>query len=337
MSTSLQPFRYLQIGEEAAKGTLVAATDQIPGEGSFAEEQDFYRSSYPAGVRSNVGGAGVVLRNGVEVDWNSELTAEDMLWPLHSGILGNVTPVPAGADNTWTFTPELTTGIPTLDSVTLEFVQGDGVTNHYYGEAGYGLCRSFKMDWSFNQLARANMKWFARARQTGTPTAALTPTADRTPLTANLLFVYLDTTWAGLGTTQLTGLVRSASIEVMTGLAPDYTLDGRTDKDLTIHKVGNVTARLSIVFEFDAGGASRFANYRANDLVYIRLKNEGPIVPATAVNSYVQVDGAYRFVSTPSFAVDGEQVLMTAELESVYDATGTKTLEFELINGATAL
>ncbi len=123
----------------------------------------------------------------------------------------------------------------------------------------------------------------------------------------------------------------------MTGLAPDYTLDGRTDKDLTIHKVGNVTARLSIVFEFDAGGASRFANYRANDLVYIRLKNEGPIVPATAVNRYVQVDGAYRFVSTPSFAVDGEQVLMTAELESVYDATGTKTLEFELINGATAL
>ena len=337
MSTALQPFTILQIGEEAAKGTIVAATQQLPGEGSLAEEQDFYRSPYPAGVRANVGGAGVVIRNGVEVDWNSELTAEDLLWALHSGVLGDVTPVGATADKIWTFTPELTTGIPTLDSVSLEFARSDGVTNHYYGEAGYGLARSFKLDWAFNQAAKSNVKWFARARQTGAPTAALTPIADREPLISNLLFVYLDTTWAGLGGTQLTGLVRSASLDVATGLAPDYTLDGRADKDLTVHKVGLLTARLSIVFEFDAGGAARFANYRANDIVYIRLKNTGTVIPTTAVDRYVQIDGAYRFVSTPSFAVDGEQILMTADLESVYDATGAKTLEFELSNGVAAL
>ncbi|HXG36520.1 MAG TPA: hypothetical protein VNL15_06100 [Dehalococcoidia bacterium] len=335
MATSIVPFNKLQVGIESVKGTLVAATRVINGEHRFSEEQDFYRSANAIGVRANVGGAGVITRKGCMLEVASELTAEEILWPLLTGIRGAVTPTGAGADKTWTFTPQLTTAVLTIDSATLEFVRADGVTNHYYGEAGYGMTSSFKIDWAFNEVAKLAWSMFARARQTGTPTAALSPYASREELVSPLLAVYQDTTWAGLGTTQLTGIIRSASFECTTGLAPDYTLDARADKDMVQHKVSSLKATLSLVMEFDATAASRFANYRANDIVFIRLKNTGSVVGAA--NKTVQIDGAYRFTATPEFSADGEQVLMTASLESVYDSTSTKTLEFVVINALAAV
>ena len=335
MAASLHPFNKLQMGMEvvSTKGTLVPATRLIVGEHGMTEEQEFYRSAYPAGFRANVGGAGVIIRKGVGIDIDTELTAEEILWFLETGVKGSVTGVVTDTTAyTWTFTPELTTGVPTIQSATVEMVRADGVTNHYYGEAGYAMTESFKIDWAFNQIAKLSARMFARARQTGTPTGGLVEYTTREALVSNLLAIYWDTTWAGLGGTPLTGLVRSGSFECTTGYAPDYVLDGRTDADFGLHKVGLITGKLSLVIEFDAVGAAKFALYRSNSLVYIRLKTTGSLAGAVSAVKTVQIDGAYRFVSPPSFSADGEQVLVTMELESVYDTTGAKTLEFVAIN-----
>lgn len=333
MATALRPFKLLQAGIETTKGTLVAATRQLPGDHGFTEEQDFYRSPFPAGVRSNVGGAGVIIRKGYAIDYSSDLTAEDILWMLETGVKGGISPSTVDINaKLWTYTPELTTGVPTIKTATFEMIHADGVTNHYAGEVGYGMCESFKIDWAFNQEAKFSAKFFARARQTTTPTGALTPYASREPLVSNLVFVYLDTTWAGLGGTQLQTIIRSGSIEIMTGYAPNYTLDGRSDKDFVNHKVGIITGKLSLVMELDATAASRIANYRANDVVYIRVRNEGSLIGSVSAKKFVQIDGAYRFVSAPAFSEDGQQILVSLDLESVYDSTGTKTLEFSAQN-----
>lgn len=335
MATSLIPFNRLQLGMEdiSTKGTLVPATRLIVGDHTMAEEQDFYHSSYPAGVRANVGGAGTIVRKGTAVDISTDLTAEEILWPLLTGIVGAVTPsVVDITAELWTFTPELTTGVPTINTATLEMQRSDGVTAHYYGEAGYAMTESFKIDWAFNDIAKLAVKMFARARQSGTLTASIVPYASREPLAANMLAIYWDTSWASLGTTSLGGLVRSGSFECTTGYAPDYVLDGRADVDFSVHKVGPVTGKFSLVLEFDAVAAAKFALYRSNDIVYIRLLNTGSIVGATTATKFVQIDGAYRFVSAPSFSADGDQVLCSMELESVYDDTGTKTLEFAVQN-----
>lgn len=338
MATSIVPFRKLQIGMESTKGTLVAATRVLPGNHHLSENIDFYRSPNPRGVRATVGGAGVITRKGCEISFDTELTAEEILWFLLTGIKGGVAGVNASSDYTWTFTPQLTTGVPTLDAATVEFLLGDGVTNHYYGEAGYAMTQSFKIDWSMDNATdpvKLSAKMFARARQTDTPTGALTVYSTREPLVPALSKHYLDTSWAGLGGTQLTGIIRSGSIEVATGIMPDYTADGRSDKDLVKHRVGLLSARQSLVMEFDSVGASRFANYRANDIVYIRNQFLGSTV---AVNPRkVQVDGGYRFADTPSFSESGEQVLMSANLEAVYDETSAKILEFVVLNGLSAV
>lgn len=337
MATAIVPFRKMQIGKESTKGTLVAATKVLIGDNHLEEVVNTYRSGHPRGVRTSVGGAGVITRQGCNISINTELTAEEVLWFLLTGIKGGVTGSNSGGDYTWTFSPELTTGIPTVDSATVEFVLSDGSTNHYYGEAGYAMTQSFKIDWSADSASDAvkfSASMFARARQSGSPTGSLSP-YTREPLVAALSKHYLDTSWAGLGGTQMTGICRSGSIEVNTGLMPDYTGDGRSDKDFVKHSVGLLTARQSIVWEFDSVGASRFGNYRANDIIYIRNQFNGSVV--VSANRKVQVDGAWRFVDTPSFSENGEQVLMSASLEAVYDDTGTKSLEFVVLNGLSAV
>ena len=299
----------------------------------FTEEQDFYRPNYPRGQRATVGGAGVVTRQGTLITLESDLSPEDILWPLHCGIVGNQTPT-VGPPKVWTFTPVLTAW-PTLDSATIELVLGDGATNHYAREFGYALCRSMDFRWSVNEVAKLKTEWIARATQTSTPTAALTLYTGRESLVSNLLSVYRDTTWAGLGGTQLTGLIRSASLKVNTGLDADYTLDGRSDKDFTQHKVAaGLGGTLSLVLEFDSTGAARsFTDYRSNLIEYIRLKNVG----ATAANSIVQIDGAFRFTSPPSLSYDGEVVLVSCDMEAVYDDTGSKIFVFTITNSTAAL
>jgi len=77
---AIRSFDQFQIGEEATKGTLVAATTKLLGDGVFTEEQDFYRPNYPRGFRATVGGAGVVTRQGTVITLESDLSPEDILW-----------------------------------------------------------------------------------------------------------------------------------------------------------------------------------------------------------------------------------------------------------------
>lgn len=336
MATSILPLRKIQFGEETSgKGTLVAATNQLVGEGRLAEEQDFYRSEYPRGVRATVGGAGTIVRKGAMLSWQTELNAEDILVPLHTGVLGNVSPTNTNSEYSWAFVPVLTSGIPVVDSVTVEYVESDGSTNHIASEAGYGMTSRLKISWAPNEIAKLEWDMFLRSRQTSTPTGSLTPYTGREPLKGSLVKTYLDTAWGSLGNTQLAGLVRSGDFELNTGLAPDYTADGRSDLDFVKHMVGKMSGSLSLVLELDATGAARYQDFRDNDIVYIRFIAEGSTVVANPRS--VQVDGAYRFVGEPGITYDNEQALVTLPLELVYDETGTAMVEITVVNGLDSL
>lgn len=335
MATALKAFRKVQIGKESTKGTLVAATVQLVGDGRLAEQQETYRSNYPRGQRATVGGAGTIVRKGCMLAWETELTAEDILWPLSTGIKGNVTPTNTNSEYAWAFAPQITTGVPTLDAATVEFIEADGSTNHIASEAGYGMTRKFGISWATGEIAKLTWEMFTRARQTTTPTGSLTPYTSREPLAGDLCKVYLDTSYSGIGGTQVVTIVRSGDFECVCGVEPDYTTDGRADKDFSKHRVEPLAGTLNLVMEMDAAGAARYGDFRDNDIVFIRLKFEGSTVVANPRS--VTVDGAYRFVGEPGISEDGEQVLVTLNLEAVYDPTGTVILDFDVVNGLDSL
>lgn len=336
MATAIKPLEKLQIGIESTKGTLVAATRVIVGDNRLIEHRDRYRSSYPRGVRATVGGAGVLTKQWCEVNVETELSAEQILWPLMTGVRGAVSGSNTNNAFTYTFTPQLTTGIITVDAATVEFLESDGSTNHIASEAGYGLTESFRIESTPEDIAKLSWRMFTRARQTTTPTGSLTPYTSLEELPGALLSVYLDSASGSLGGTQLAGIVKSCTFECMTGLAPDFTADGRADKDYADHQVNSLSARLSLTLELDSVGAARYDDYRTNDIVFIRLKWTGGTA-GDAGTKTVQIDGCYRFVGDPTFPDDGEQKMVALELEAVYDSTWTKILEFAVTNSLSAI
>lgn len=409
MGAAIYQLSKLQVGIETAKGDLSAATRVLEAVGTVTEEQDFYRSSSPQGYRGNSGGLGVIVRRGTGLKYATELTPEEILWALRTGVRGAVSPTQASTSGTanvavttaagylddsrvtlvvdawvgatvtcdgktgvvtsntttkynvasWSggtpaagsaysvaglgythvFSPQLTTGLPTIDTAAIEAVYTDGSTNHYFGKAGYGMTSGFDMQWSASEEARLSVEMFARARQTGSPTGSLAAYSSREVLRSHLLSVYLDTTWAGLGGTQLTGIVRDVKLSTKTGYAPDPGMSGRADGDFLKHKVGVISARLSLLMELDSEGADRFAAYRSNSAQYIRLKNTGTTIAGSGgLVKTVQVDGAYRFVGEPQTQQDGDQMMVACELESFVDRdTSQKTLEYTAINALSAI
>lgn len=336
MATAIRPLRKYQMGIESVKGTLVAATRVLPGNTQFNEKRDRYHSDYPRGFAVTVGGAGSLTKQWVEIEHETELSAEDILWPCLTGVLGDETPSGAGTAKTWNFVPEMTTAIRTLNTATAEFMRSDGTTNHYVGEAGYCMTSSFKIDSNPDDIARLSWKMFGRARQSDTPTSSLAPYTSREPLAGGLLSAYCDTSWAGLGGTQLTGVQRAVSWEMMTGVIPQWNAQGRTDLDYAEHAIRSMSARLGITWELDAVGAARFASYRANDIIFIRLKWVGSAISGGG-NKTVQIDGAYRFAGDPTFAETDEQTLLNANLEAVLDTTGDDFVEITAINTLAAV
>ena len=336
MATAIRPLRKFQLGKESSKGTLVAATRVLTGDTQFMERRNRYYSAYPRGVAATVGGSGTLVKQWVDIEHRGELSAEDILWPLHLGIRGGVSPTGGGTAKTWTFTPQLTTAIRTLEAATCEFMRSDGSTNHYYGESGYCMCASFRIESEPEGIAQYSMNLFGRARQTDTPTSSQVPYTSLEALAGGGLSVYCDTSWSGLGGTQLTGMQRKVIFNCDTGVVPQWSADGRSDRDYAEHAVGSLKAKLNIEWEFDSVGAARYASYRAGDIVYLRLKWVGSAISGGG-NKTVQIDGAYRFAGDPTFVETDEQTFMSAELDAVYDATGTKILEFTAINTLSAV
>ena len=329
MATALRQLLVTQIGIETTKGTGVAATKQLIGDLDFDEDQQFYRSPYPASLRATTGGAGVIVSKGTRFKLQTELTAEEILWPMHLGIRGGLTPTSSSGDYTWTAAPETSTGIPTIAAASLEVAQSDGTTNHLIVNSTYVMCDGFDITYALNQPAMLDVSLFGRARETAAPTAALAPYTTREALVTPLTVVSIDTSYSGLGGTAITGIIRSAKWSYKTGFAPNYSLDGRSNKDFVKHRVSAPTATLSMLLELDATAATALATYRSNALTYVRLKTTGSVAAVAA--RYVQVDGAYRWLSYKT-QVDGDQVLVACELEAVYDATGTKMIEVKALN-----
>ena len=325
--TAIHPLRLFQVGKESTNGTAVPATEKLIGDFVFREmyERDF--EEWPRGVRAPVTGGGVDVERWVEVRGEWDADYEQVLWPLQSGL---ETPTVAGAGPyTHTFNPDLASPVA-IDSLTGEFAIDDGSTKHVEREAAYLFCTTFGVEINPGQISRMRAEWIGRASQSSTVTAALTEMTGRSVIPSSLWSVYIDSTWAGLGGTQKTLFLRSASFELNTGISKLLTADARTDLDFTGIRSGMVTGRLSLTAAVAADAATEIGNYRSGTVRFVRLT-------ATDGTKIVTIDMAIKFTAAPDFQnEDGEEiVVLEGELE--YDPTGAAAIEIEVVNQEPAL
>lgn len=327
MATGLYPLRLLQLGGEAVAGTAVPATKKVIGRAGVKPMISWDREDFPRGIRVPNDEITAVER-GSEFTIEADLSFEQLQWPLHSG-LQTVAAVGVGP---YVYTHEIVVA-PTLKTFTAEFVVDDGSTKHYEREFAYCLTREFQISIERNQMAKLRWSMFGRAEQTSTVTAGLSSlTLERVP--SNLFKVWIDGTYANLGTTQKTATLRGAVLTVPTGVGPESTLDGRTDYDFVQPMYEQAKPTLTTRFLHNANTATEVGNWRTGTRRFIRLKADNGA--AAGANRVIQLDMSVRLLSW-EFGDENGQEIVNATWEIVYDATSSKSLVVVLTNGLSAI
>lgn len=252
---TVKGLRIFQWGKETVRGTAVAATSKIALENMDLEPIDsVVRPQFLTGkLHRYPGGNETAIKRGTK--WsisNSPVVYDQLQHLLAMSITGGVTAVGGGAPYTWTFARSLTAD-PAPDTFTIERRTTDGSTPRDY-EWAYNLLSSISFHYDLDQPLRFSCEGFARRVQASTLTAALSYPSTEVP--SSHATCSIDTTWANLGVTPITGQVLSADVTFKTGLMPFDTLDGRSDLDFSTYvynadNVGlDVTLRMLMAAQF---------------------------------------------------------------------------------------
>lgn len=328
---TLERLRRIQIGKETVKGTSVASTAQLLAN-SFDTPlaPEIYYPEQQLGLLAEQH-AGVQVNTVVDHTWETECTFEQILYALLAGMKGGVTPTGAGADKTWTFDPSAT-GASDFDAFTIEKRFSDGTTN-YDREYPYSLVKSIKLTGEVNGIVKMTVEWLSQKEDTSTMTAAIAaPTAWEIPVT-NLGKVYIDTTWAGLGTTQVSGQIHSFEWTFMTGIDRRFYMDG----NLYFSRHSRMKREAELKLKMDVSTQSEalrpLVTSRAKR--YVRVSLLGSVV-GSGVKT-INLDGAY--VIDPIGAEDTRDGDDAVEItgKSRYDTTGAQDVKVIVINSLAAL
>lgn len=343
MGTAIKALTLVQIGEESTRGTAVAATRKLMAkDATWRHTEDFEEfTDQMHGTLARVAQAPIKTFDGSEFDIVMALDFEQILLALLAGFKGAVTPTTPGSGDArlWTFTPSVTAD-PAIDTYTLEFASKDGASNELSFESPYTFCTGFSISAGEDGLPELTMNFVGRAPSETATTGALTKPAITHA--ANIQWkVYLDTTWAGLGGTQITGQVKSFTFTFGDFVRAERYHDGRVTLDFSNYefnagRLGDIT--MEVVIDPNSGFVpDEDAPKSAGTLRFVRLELLGAAFdsPDDGLNRHVIIDGAY-YHAPDSMGERGSDAdglaTTTVHLMSAYDPTQAQDLEITIQN-----
>jgi hypothetical protein len=238
MGIRLAPLTVFQIGREAVPGTAVAAAAAgglaIPTM-DFDGTDEMVRPQFARGYLIGNTGSEFVANRGVK--WSipeHPLNFQQVLhWLLMSiGTITNPVASPTGV-YTWDWSRALLPGtVPIPDAFTFERRISDG-TNFTDAEWSYATCTDWTIAGKPSGELGMSVNGFARRRQNSTLTPGINPQAVLNAVNSRVK-VYINSTYATIGTTAIAGQVLDWSLTFESGFKPGYTTDNRADQDFTI-------------------------------------------------------------------------------------------------------
>lgn len=334
--TGERAFIKFQYGKEATRGTAVAATGIM-----LADPMPIKPDRKPRYIEDALGVRAAEMRTAIDqylvADSLKFSNAYFQILPalFGCGIKGGITPteVTGGqGDYRWDFYPSLT-GANAPDSLTLE--RGDDTQAV---ECEYTMFDRYKISGSIPQGAEGapvaiEAGFFARQDSTTTFTGALSlPTVES--INAKVARFYLDTTWAGVGGTEKTGLLRGFDIELLTNVHPKF--HGGANKYFDVHAEGLLAAMATFTFEGNSDADAIWDAYRAQSLAVVRLSIEGAQIGAgTNHKLVVDISGKWEEV-TPIGSIENGNNLHQATLHGLYDPTGAKIYQVQVVTNKSA-
>lgn len=330
MPLALTALRQYQWGLESTSGTAVPATAKVAVEGlTFTPTDFFVRPRLAKGLITRNPGNETVIGRGTT--WSVPETPfvydQGQQW-LAMAVEGGQAAVGASTPYTWTFTRDITAD-PAVNTRTLEQRISDG-TNHIDYEYAYACLSQLRFIYATDQPLRLSAEGFARRVQGSTLTSSMALPAIEIP-PAPLAVVSIDSTWANLGTTPITGQVLSADVTFMTGYGPKMTLDGRTDLDFTTNILNSENVGLDVTIRMLVkANSGQFATEKtaaeAGTLRAVRLTIAGTASRALTLNMLLKHDAA----SIQTIGSEDGQDIVEMKLVDATDATNL--FEVVLVN-----
>jgi hypothetical protein len=259
-----------QYGKESTRGTAVAATKRFLGNVTLPEDRTPAHPSYSMGrrSRSHITEIRQILADPISMALDE---AYFQILPMLFGITlkGGVTAsetTGGQADYAWDFTPSLT-AVAAPDTITLEAADNDQAY-----EIEYVMGKTLTFDYALgdNSAMKIVCEAFGKQISPTTVTASINPLAVN-GIMPNTAEIWIDSTWATLGTTKKSALLRGGNIQIATGNHPKFLVK-------TMNGYGESYADLTASFTLEGGADAKaiFDAYQAGTHKAIKLTFTGP-------------------------------------------------------------
>ena len=325
----------VQAGKETTRGTAVAADTVILGEVKYVPDRTPVIP--PDNIGLNVNGyravlGGKLVNNTLNVP-RGYFQALPLLFSLF--MKGGVTAVEQTIDQDdylWDFTPNLdgTTNAP--DTVTLEFGDSEqAFENEFVMGEKFSLNASAPQEGG-DALVKVALDFFARQNAKSTFTASLAkPTVNE--MSALLMRLYVDDTWAAVGTTEKTNILRAVDLEMIGGKYPEF----HGGQALTFDAFGEGKISGMCTLTLDTGTAAIALHDAVGTMKVFKLLFEGPAI-GTGKNHSLSLEFSGMIMEAkPGDSKDKETSLTTVQIEFVYDPTGAKMVVPKVITNVSAI
>lgn len=259
----------VQLGKETTPGTAVPANKLIEAFTWQIGGKPDVKTFRATGRRH----AAVAEENTemAEGKLSGELDYAAVVYPL-AMTYGAVTPVahaPSATAFDYIWTP-LLTGATSVQTFTLQ--NGDAVEAEQYAYLmasgfGYKLTR---------QEASVSADLFAQAMSTGATITASPTNVALLPVVGKHANVYLDTTSAGIGGTQLTNVLEVDF--AASGYYKQFWPLNRTNSSFTSHIDDAPKQEVKLLMEADTVGMGYLTHLQAGDKLYMRVDAQGPTI-----------------------------------------------------------
>lgn len=326
MTTRANVLERVQIGKEATRGTAVAATKRMGGLSILPKPE--LDTLQPNLVGSKLG----LATGGVQKEWTSATIEGDPTYSELAYLFASLITAPVST---------IVAAGPAYKHV-FTMADSDPDNPHTYTvEAGsatralkftHGLVNELDLKLSHKGI-ECKGAMIGQKLTDGIILTAAVPVLDPVALTASAVDLFIDTTGAGIGATQVTrNYAAEFSIKNRYGTVWPNLSSAASFADY-VELRPNIGIKLKL--EADTYGMGKLADLRAGNRLFTRMKVTGPVIAATAYT--FQLDACVVLTGVTDYGDDDGVTVLGLEGMVAFDTAWAKGLEVSITNLLTAI
>jgi len=282
-----------------------------------------------------------ILAEGITLETPAESGLYYQILPLlfSLGITGNVSPTEQTAsegDYLWEFDANLSSA-EDVDSMTLEF--GDSTDADQGYEVAYCMASSIEISGNADTgEVTSNVTLFGDEIAVTQMTSGLSYPSI-TGISGGLARLYVDDTWAGIGSSEISNALLDWTLTIDTGVHPK--LRGNANQKIADHGHDETSISLNLGLERGATNLDTEEDYYRSSTVtarFVRLEIDSGIAIGSGNNHKLTVDIAGTWTSWQSLGRDQDgNSIEVAMLSGGYDTTGSAAFGIDVTTDVSAI